>query len=167
MAAVSALETVLGNDQGFGEYPGFSTTALFDVHATAPSLQFFNYADAGTYKFGALPADTFSLFYLATRFNVPSAAFMQRLKLQTAALTNQDLIYYTSKGTETDVLSLPLCQAYHRWSVLMARSAWLDPKASWLGFKAGITHDGNPHGHLDVGSFVYETLGYRWVMSTR
>ena len=155
----------MGSDGGLGETPGFDKTALFVVHATAPSLQFFNYADSGRYRLTNGPTDTPSLFYLARRFRIPSAAFLERLKLssnKTAA--TEDLIYFTPMGTANDVMKLPRCQYYPHQNIAVARSAWLDTKATWLGVKAGFTHEGDPHGHLDVGSFVFEANGYRWAI---
>jgi hypothetical protein len=42
----------------------------------------------------------------------------------------------------------------------MMRSDWLDPNASFVGFKAG--DNAANHSHLDIGSFVYDALGIRW-----
>jgi hypothetical protein len=42
------------------------------------------------------------------------------------------------------------------------RSAWDDPRATYVGFKAG--RNGVNHGHLDLGSFVMEALGVRWAV---
>ena len=42
------------------------------------------------------------------------------------------------------------------------RTAWGDPKAAFLGFKAGDNKAN--HGHLDIGSFIYEVNGVRWAV---
>ncbi|MEI6874747.1 MAG: heparinase II/III family protein, partial [Spirochaetota bacterium] len=40
------------------------------------------------------------------------------------------------------------------------RSAWHDPRALFVGFKAG--HNDAGHAHLDLGSFVLDADGVRW-----
>jgi hypothetical protein len=42
------------------------------------------------------------------------------------------------------------------------RSAWNDPNATFVGFKAGDNKAN--HSHLDTGSFVLDALGYRWAV---
>jgi oligo-alginate lyase len=42
------------------------------------------------------------------------------------------------------------------------RSSWNDPKATFIGIKAGSAN--NSHGHMDVGSFVIEANGVRWAV---
>jgi hypothetical protein len=46
--------------------------------------------------------------------------------------------------------------------IAVFRSAWNDPRAIFLGFKAGENAD--HHGHLDLGSFVLDADGQRWAM---
>ncbi|MCE9518189.1 MAG: heparinase II/III-family protein [Verrucomicrobia bacterium] len=49
----------------------------------------------------------------------------------------------------------------NRWQkIIVFRSAWHDPRALFVGFKAG-RNDVN-HAHLDLGSFVLESDGVRW-----
>ncbi|GAI24690.1 unnamed protein product, partial [marine sediment metagenome] len=44
--------------------------------------------------------------------------------------------------------------------VAMMRTSWTDPKAVYLGFKAGSPSVN--HGHMDIGSFVMEAENVRW-----
>lgn len=43
----------------------------------------------------------------------------------------------------------------------MLRSAWFDDQAVFVGVKGGTPQAS--HGHMDVGSFVVEALGRRWI----
>jgi oligo-alginate lyase len=42
------------------------------------------------------------------------------------------------------------------------RSAWGDPRAAYVGIKAGSA--GGGHGHMDAGSFILEANGVRWAV---
>ena len=42
------------------------------------------------------------------------------------------------------------------------RSAWNDPKATFVAIKGGTPN--NSHGHMDAGSFILEADGVRWAL---
>lgn len=42
------------------------------------------------------------------------------------------------------------------------RSGWGDPRATYVGIKAGKPASG--HGHMDIGSFIFESNGVRWAV---
>jgi hypothetical protein len=46
--------------------------------------------------------------------------------------------------------------------VASMRTSWTDPNAAFVGLKGGNNRAG--HGHLDIGSFVYEVNGIRWAL---
>ena len=46
--------------------------------------------------------------------------------------------------------------------VAVMRSAWDDPRAAYLAIKGGTPNQS--HGHMDVGSFIYEADGVRWAL---
>lgn len=46
-------------------------------------------------------------------------------------------------------------------SVALMRTSFTDPDATFVGIKGGIP--GYPHSHMDVGSFVLDSNGERWV----
>ncbi|MBC8134375.1 MAG: heparinase II/III family protein, partial [Fibrella sp.] len=46
--------------------------------------------------------------------------------------------------------------------VAVLRSAWGDPNATYLAIKGGTPNQS--HGHMDVGSFVFEAGGVRWAL---
>jgi hypothetical protein len=42
------------------------------------------------------------------------------------------------------------------------RSGWDDPRATFVGIKAGRADDS--HAHMDIGSFMLESDGARWAV---
>jgi hypothetical protein len=58
--------------------------------------------------------------------------------------------------------ALPTAAVFHgEQPVAMLRSAWHDDQAVFVGVKGGTPQAS--HGHMDVGSFVVEALGRRWI----
>ncbi|GGM90279.1 hypothetical protein GCM10010967_24020 [Dyadobacter beijingensis] len=47
-------------------------------------------------------------------------------------------------------------------SMGVMRSAWNDPKATYVAIKGGTPN--NSHGHMDAGSFILEADGVRWAL---
>lgn len=58
--------------------------------------------------------------------------------------------------------NLPLSSYFRGAEVVTMRSAWDDPQAVFVGFKAG--DNAANHAHLDLGSFVLDALGQRWAI---
>ena len=57
---------------------------------------------------------------------------------------------------------MPLDAFFRGIDVAFFRSAWEDPQALYVGFKGG--NNKANHSHLDLGTFVLDAYGYRWVV---
>ena len=55
----------------------------------------------------------------------------------------------------------PLNATFGRIEVGTARSSWDEESAAWVGYKFG--RPWQSHAHSDVGSFVYDWAGVRWI----
>lgn len=151
---LASLQTALGTDFGLSDFPGMENAGQFRIDFQSPTGLTFNYADAGSRVGG-----TEEMFWLAKRYNRPVYAWMERQELRDPHAL--DLIWYTSDGADPQISGLPLDAAYKGINVAFFRSAWNDPNALFVGFKGGDNKAN--HSHLDLGSFVLDALGERWV----
>ncbi len=151
---LAALTSALGTDFGFHEAPGFSHTGFFPVDLTGPSWRTFNFADAGA---GTVRSP--QLFWLAKKFNQPLLAWFER---NTARPTALDLVWFDPRGESPEKLDRPLGSYYRGPETATFRSAWGDPNALFVAFKAGDNRVN--HSHLDIGTFILEALGKRWAI---
>jgi len=72
-------------------------------------------------------------------------------------------LWYNPNGTHEDFAETPLAQKFSGiQDICTMRTSWTDPNAAFLGFKGG--NNKANHGHLDIGSFVYEVNGIRWAV---
>ncbi len=152
---LAALQSALGTDFGLAKAPGFEPTAFFPIHGAGPTDLYFNFADAGL-RSGAKSA----WFYLAGRYNQPQAANHQHHFLQNK--NNIDpfaIIWY--QPIKPSVERLPESAYYKGVQVFLTRSAWGKPDALYVGFKGGDNKAN--HSHLDLGTFVLDAKGQRWV----
>ncbi len=168
-----ALRTTFGTTCGLERAPGFLQTADYTLQMTAPSGQLYNFADNGS-GLGYEPI----MFWFARELR--RAELIQRELTNLSTLTDA-----IASGTPRDDASrmLPLAllwrhptltaaQAPERgltwWSEggsqpqAVMRSAWNDPRATFVGIKAGRADDS--HAHMDIGSFILEANGVRWAV---
>ncbi|KAA9340721.1 heparinase II/III domain-containing protein [Adhaeribacter soli] len=151
---IAGLETALGNDFGLSKIEGFSRTALFPLYMNGPTNKVFNYAD-GTDEV----VNGYQLFWLANRFQLPAAAAFQLESVKSPHPL--DLLWYNA-NLKTTPQELSLAAYFRHAEVVTMRSAWNDPKAWFVGFKAG--NNKANHSHLDLGSFVLDAFGKRWAV---
>ena len=161
---LSAIETFLKTDRGLSESPGFLKTAGFLEHMLAPSGVCFNWGD-GDRMGSLLPA----MFWFASRNNDPTLLWMDNQYLQVedySKFTKDRLlpaIMIWGKEIPFEIIKAPASNVWMgqgKNPVCLMRSSWTDPGAIYLGYKLGSPSVN--HGHMDVGSFIFEADGVRW-----
>ena len=165
---LAALESALGTDFGLGRAPGFDRTALYRVYMASATGQSFNYAD-GRSRLGADDA----LTWLAQRYRHPYAKAANRTWLkellqqppndETERFVALHAAWFPEPVAAPAVTPPPLDVHFRGASELAVfRSAWDDPRALWVGFKAGSNSVN--HAHLDLGTFTLDADGVRWAV---
>ncbi|MDP4679926.1 MAG: heparinase II/III-family protein [Cyclobacteriaceae bacterium] len=159
--ASSVLTSALGTDFGIAASPGFMTSADFRLHATAPSGQFFNFADSGDKNDGGgsvlmswFAAKTGDGLYFdnsffenpidAGRFNGPGLVWLSEFTQQKVSELPTE---WHGNGEN------PL--AVFRVNKDNTKQFYLDVK----GVKENLCH-----GNMDAGTFVFDLNGVRWGM---
>lgn len=150
---LAALETALGTDFGLSGIEGFDRAGDFRLHFVGPSGRCFNYADAGE-GVGSAP----EMFWLARRFDAPRWAWQER---QLGNGSAPDLIWFDGRGGSPEAERVPLDAVFLGVDVVFLRGSWTDPNATWVAFKGGDNQAN--HSHLDLGSFVLDSQGERWI----
>ncbi len=164
---LAALESALGTDFDLGKSPGFDRTALYRLHMASANGQSFNYAD-GLSRLGADDA----LTWLAQRYDHPYILAANRrwleqlmrepLDIETVRFVALHAAWFPA-AQPAEVPRPPLDARFRGASQLAVfRSAWGDPRALWVGFKAGSNRVN--HAHLDLGTFTLDADGVRWAV---
>ena len=149
---LAGLETALGTDFGMGDSPGFSVTGDFWMHMIGPTKLCFNFADGGS-RVGTAPC----MLYLAKRFDRPVYAWHERDYLEGRSAL--DLWWYDPRGG--GMTGEPTAKWFRGADVVTLRSDWTED-AVFVGFKGG--DNAVNHSHLELGSFVLDAAGRRWVL---
>jgi hypothetical protein len=151
---MSGLKSALGTDFGLSGIAGFSKAGLFPVHASGIGSVVFDYADAHA---GVIRAP--EMWWLANRFGNPLYAFYAA---RHALGTPLDMLWYEPSLSGAKPARAPLSVRFRGAGIVCLRTSWADPDATWLGVKGGDNRAN--HSHLDLGSFVMEAQGVRWVV---
>ena len=151
---IGCLESALGTDFGLSESEGFDRAADFYIQTGGATRMVFNYADAG-----GGTVDHPALYWLAKKFNRPDWA---RYQAQYGKPRAEALLWYDPDCFADAAKSLPRIASFRGVEVACARTHWDDPQALYLGVKAG--RNGVTHDNLDLGSFIFEALGERWLI---
>ncbi len=159
--AANTLTTALGSDFGISSSPGFIESALFNLHVTAPSGNFFNFADSGDKKDGDdsvlrtwFAAKTGDKVYFDQEFyeNPQDAGRFAGLAL-----------IWLSQYKEIKATALP-ANWYGNGSnpVAVFRGRGDNPNQFFLAAKGGRAS--LSHGNMDAGTFVFDLEGVRWIL---
>jgi hypothetical protein len=164
---LAALESALGSDNGLSKSPGFLKSAEFMLYVNSPIGMCFNYSDCGASTGHA----NVPLFWFAKKTNNPNLILEENNPLKALTLTKT-----------TDERLLPIVLIFGKdinfanttapkktvWAgkgitpVVMVRSEWKNTSGEYLGVKGGSAS--SSHGHMDAGTFVYDSEGLRWAM---
>jgi len=156
---LAAMQTALGTDFGLSSIPGFSFTASFPLAFTGLGGRAFSYGDAGE-----IHSEMPELFWLAKKFNNPNAAaFQLKTAGKTPAKAASDMVWGSWWLQHPPVeRPRPPGQAFRGVNVAFMRSDANSPQSAFVGFKGGDNRFN--HGHLDIGTFVYDAAGCRWAV---
>lgn len=153
VAIIASLRSALGSDFGLSDITGFSKTGLFPIYLNSPVNRSFNYADGGDELVKGA-----QLFWFAGAFKQPAVAqYLYHFK----PADPYALLWYDDELLQANT-PLPLDGYFRDAEVVSMRNKWNDTAAVFVAFKAGDNKAN--HSHLDLGSFVLDALGERWIL---
>jgi len=163
---LKSLNDNLGHDYGFSDLPGISKTALYYVASTSPSGRIFNFADA-SFTFAT---NSPVYFYFSRRFNCPQVAEFYRGHLSQIVKSQKHfpkghffLCIPWYDNASAPVTEKPRLQIFENKfnPILVFNGKSTSKNSIYLIAKGGA---GNvAHQHLDIGSYIIETNGVRWL----
>ena len=173
----AALQSALGDRSAAGllALPGVAGAARFPLWSTGANAvvqgglpsEIFNWADSAAQGEDWTP---FSQWWGSKAgFNDSAASAWSRLGSATLgqALLHgfawggfvEALAFYEPRGSLSDIAALPTAKLFDFVGVGVWRSPWLALQQNFVSFKGG--NSAWNHGHLDLGSFVFDYAGKR------
>jgi hypothetical protein len=168
---IELLRSALGADAGLlsDEYSGFKTTAAYFRQMRGTSGEYFNYADSGTH---VSPSPAFS--YLAQHSPYETGELLKDSRDELEKYLNalqkklrptdrffpMFSVWFGNKKLPAPDAQAPLPSRFRGPAEVAVLRAPKSPANAFAGLKTG--RNGVNHGHLDLGSFVYDAHGIRW-----
>jgi hypothetical protein len=160
---ISSLETALGTDFGLARIPGFGESGFYQMYMCGADMQSFDFEDSGSRRMG-----TPMHFWMGRRFGRPEYSWFRYRELASGAQTGNllDLLWFDDKGRDYDPAGLPLERYFREAEAVTVRSSWTDPNALVVAMQAGNTNGFKGHRHLDLGTFILDANGERWIIDS-
>ncbi len=171
---VATSRNFFGTDFGMSEIDGFRQLGKFPAYITTPT-GVFNYGDNKN-RMCFTPA----LHWYAAEYDSPLLAVYQMWDMPSEfAPDASDAVERNGSGKEDALSLLWYDRSYTAEStdfsdepltvympsdvgqeLVLMRSAYLDKNATFAGIKSGYNYTN--HGDLDIGTFVFDSMGERW-----
>lgn len=163
----AALQSLTGTPNGLDSFPGFAESADYINAVTAPSGDYFNYADCAPRR--RIQAQ---LFWMAAHYGRPDwlahdLATLARDLEEYRADPSAQYWYYDMVALAllwrkpAEATEAPIANWRGDGAMPVATFRWGE-RGCFLGVKGGSV--GLSHSHMDVGSFVFEADGVRWAV---
>lgn len=157
---LDSLETSLGTDFGLSEVGGFRQSGDYQIYLSGTNRLAFNFSDCSSSS-----VSTPQHFWMAKNYNIPHYAWFRYSALSDKKQGSlMDLIWFNSGAKDFDFSKMPLDRYFRGAEVASMRDSWNDGK----GFIAALQGGSNSgtHRHLDLGSFILEFDGVRWIIDS-
>ena len=162
---LSALDKAFKSDFGLTDLPGFKQTSEYILHTLSPNLMPFAYSDGDS----GMPDMSPTIFWFYEKLKDPSLLYNQyqlykKKGFNTGSRIAPAIMIWGASYSFKD----PVKPEKSFWKasgpnpIACMRSCWGDQNASYLAVKLGSPSIN--HGHMDVGSFVYESDGVNWAI---
>lgn len=155
---ITSFENTFGDDFGYLNTPGLDNTGWFGT-ALAGSTGMHNFGDtAGGF------VNNPQVMWCAVQFNDPNLAAARLLEIENLhGGTVFDMLYYDPDLVSGDAV-LSLDSRAQGMEAISLRERWYDTSATYLGFNGGKAI--RNHGHMDMGQFVVDMAGERFLIDT-
>ncbi|MCC5931665.1 MAG: heparinase II/III family protein [Cyclobacteriaceae bacterium] len=156
--AANMLESALGSDFGISKSPGFMQGPVFISQVTAPSGEFFNFADCGDYNPGHM-AVILAWFAAKTGNSMFFHSETLRHPESLGRMAGPGLIWASQFKPELTAALSTEWFGNGKNPVAVFRDKGNDFFLAMKGGKANLSH-----GNMDAGTFVFELNGIRWII---
>ena len=159
---LSSLETALGTDFGLSRVGAFGQSGFYQIYLSGAQQTAFDFADCGRQRVSE-PQH----FWLAHKYGIPAFSWFRLCALESSSERGEalDLLWYDDRGRGFDCKTLPLDRYFRGAESVSLRSSW-EPDAMMIGIQAGDSMNLGGHRHLDLGTFVLDALGERWIIDS-
>lgn len=156
--AMGSLETALNTDLRISTVEGLSLSGEYMIHMNGEE-GIFTYGDGAAKEiYGS------SLIWCGRQFNKPGLTYAVLAKTKGAVGRISEVassVLWYDPDLEYTETTLPLDMDFPESEVATMHRSHIEENSAFVAFHTG--YNKAPHGHLDTGSFIFESDGVRWI----
>ena len=156
---MDSLESALGTDFGLSGIEGFKQSGDYQIYLSGAKRQFFDFGDCTR-----SPASTAQHLWMGRKYGIPHYSCYRYDALSHAGGGLFDLLWFDASAKDFPVESLPLDKHFREVEVASMRDSWTNGDGFIVAMQGGDS--GESHRHLDLGSFILEAEGVRWIIDS-
>jgi hypothetical protein len=157
---LASLESALGTDFGLGDIDGFRQSGDYQIYMSGAGRMSFDFGDCRHYALS-----TPQHFWMGKRYDVPRYSWFRHQELRGGKGGGAwDLLWFDPEAADAALPELPLDRYFAGAECATMRDSWADTRGFTVAMQGGANHW--THRHYDLGSFILEAGGVRWIVDS-
>jgi hypothetical protein len=157
---LASLESALGTDFGLGWIDGFKQSGDYQIHMSGAGRMSFDFGDCRHYALS-----TPQHFWMAGRYGISRYAWFRYDALREGEGGSAwDLLWFDPAGADAAFSKLYPDRYFAGAECASMRDSWVDTRGFTVALQGGSNNW--THRHYDLGSFILEAGGVRWIIDS-
>jgi len=157
---MASLESALGTDFGLSQIDGFRQSGDYQIFLCGTGRMAFDFSDCSLRTLSA-PQH----FWMARKYGIPRYAWFRYGALAEGQSGNvTDLLWFHPVTQFPDAKDVPLDKLFRKVECGSMRDSWEPGKGFVVALQGG--RNNGSHRHLDLGTFILEFDGVRWIIDS-
>ena len=156
---IDSLDSALGTDFGLSQIDGFKQSGDYQIYLSGNNREFFDFGDCNQSR-----ASTPQHLWMAHKYGIPRYSWYRYDAISKGGGGLFDLLWFDASTKDFNIESMPLDKYFRNVEVASMRDSWTDRDGFIVAMQGG--DNGGSHRHLDLGSFMLEAEGIRWMIDS-
>lgn len=156
---LASLRSALGTDFGLAEIDGFKQSGFYQIYSAGAGRKSFDFSDC---KLSPLSAPQH--FWMGRHYRIPEFSRFRHDALRATGGGLWDLLWFDPDAAKARVGQLPPDRHFRGAEFASMRDSWDDAKGFIVAMQGGSNRW--THRHHDLGSFILEADGVRWIIDS-
>ena len=156
---LDAVKSALGTDFGLSEVGAFKESGDYPIYISGTDRLAFDFADSRLVDVSAAQH-----MWMGRKYNIPRYSWFRYHALASGVAAEPlDLLWFDGRAKSYDISQMPLDRRFRKNDVASMRDTWKNSKGFVVAMHGG-ENDALSHRHLDLGTFILECDGVRWII---
>ena len=157
---LASLESALGTDFGLAGIDGFKKSGDYQIYMSGGRRMSFDFGDCGRVALSA-PQH----LWMGRKYGIPHYSLFRHNALRTGEPGGLwDLLWHDPAVLDAEISELPADRHFRGAECATMRDSWMSETGFIAALQGGANHW--THRHYDLGSFILEAGGVRWIIDS-